>query len=313
MKIRQRNKNLLLAGSIGAVTVLIIASVTIYFLYTNWKQDEYKQMKVYEDKIASLETWKIQQATGYALNQDVEAGTEITVEMVDEVTLAKQAASDDILSLEDIEGRIAKVDLKNKAILTEAILFKEEVTPDDLRKSEYSFIQLTQNLKQEDFVDVRIQFPNGNDYILMSKKKVEEVAGETVKFNMDEEEILTMSSGIVDAYMQNAIIYALPYVDPYIQESSQVTYPPKDNVLQLILDSPNVVNIATEKLKARGRASLDSQLQALAQEDKNTYKTKVEEQQAAVKASQEEAEKTQQEVFAESTNEIKETRVVSKD
>lgn len=307
MKIRQRTKNLLVAGSIGAASVLILSSVTIYFLYTNWKQDEYRQMKGYEEKIASLETWKIQQATGYALNQDVEAGTEITAEMVDEVTLAKKAASEDILSLEDIEGRIAKVDLKNKAILTEAILFKEEVTPNDLRKSEYSFIQLTQNLKQEDFVDVRIQFPNGNDYILMSKKKVEEVAGETVKFNMDEEEILTMSSGIVDAYMQNAIIYALPYVDPYIQEASQVTYPPKDNVLQLILDSPNVVNIASEKLKARGRASLDSQLQALAQEDKNTYKSKVEEQQAAVKASQEEAEKTQQEVFAESTNEIKET------
>lgn len=306
MKIRQRTKNLLVAGSIGAVTVLIIATIAIYFLYTNWKQDEFKQMKAYEEKIESLETWKIQQEKGYALNQDVEAGTKITADMVDEIVLSEKTASNDLLSLEDIEGRIAKIDLKNKSIMTEAILFKEEATPNDLRKSEYSFIQLTQNLKEEDFVDVRIQFPNGNDYILLSKKKVTNVEGETIKFNMDEEEILTMSSGIVDAYMQNAIIYALPYVDPYIQKESVVTYPPKDNVLQLILESPNVVNVATEKLKQRGRSSLDSQLQTLAEEDKNTYKSMKDQQKQAVKEKQEEAQ-TQQEVFEESAEKLDET------
>ncbi len=49
-------------------------------------------------------------------------------------------------------------------------------------------------MKKSDFVDVRIKFPTGQDYILLSKKKVEDLSNNRVWYHMNEKEILSMSS-----------------------------------------------------------------------------------------------------------------------
>lgn len=301
MKIRQRNKNLLYAGGIGALSVAIISSVIIYSLYVNWKKDEHEKMTQYENKISELEQWSTKQNRGYRLKDEVKAGTKIDSKMVEQVLLADKTAAKDLLSLDEIEGRFAKVNMKPNTIMTDSILFKEEITPKDLRDGEYSFITLSQKLKEDDFIDVRIQFPNGNDYILLSKKKVKNIEGETIWFDMKEDEILTMSSGIVDAYLENAIIYTMPYVEPYIQDEAIVTYPVKDNVRQLIIDSPNILKIAKDALTNRGREALEANLKTMEAQDKSTYKQQKEHQQQQIKEKQKEALQTQQEVFEEST------------
>ncbi|MGG3806080.1 SAF domain-containing protein [Metabacillus fastidiosus] len=303
MKIRQRNKNLLYAGGIGALTVAIISSVVVYSLYVNWKEDEHKKMTEYENKISSLEEWATKQNRGFRLKEEVKAGTKIDGNMVEQVLLADKTASEDILSLGEIEGRFAKVDMKPSTLMTDSVLFKEEATPKDLRDGEYSFITLAQKLKKDDFIDVRIQFPNGNDYILLSKKKVKNIEGETIWFDMKENEILTMSSGIVDAYLENAIIYTMPYVDPYIQDEAIVTYPVKENVKQLIIDSPNILQVAKDSLASRGREALESNLKTMEAQDKSTYKQQKEQQQQ-IKEKQKEALQTQEEVFEESTEPV---------
>ncbi|GJM69319.1 hypothetical protein HMSSN036_15350 [Paenibacillus macerans] len=74
-------------------------------------------------------------------------------------------------------------------------------------------------------MDIRIQFPTGQDYILLSKKKIEALAPGTVTVTLGEAEILSLSSAIVDAYLHKASIYALTYVEPYLQGKSTPTYP----------------------------------------------------------------------------------------
>ncbi|MEV6689581.1 hypothetical protein AB0N28_30370, partial [Streptomyces sp. NPDC051130] len=89
------------------------------------------------------------------------------------------------------------------------------------------------------------------------------VTGLTTWFDVDEGEILTMSSAIVDAYVEGAKIYAMPYVDEHMQDASQMTYPVKNNVKDLIKESPNIVNIAKLNLERQNRARMESYLKEM--------------------------------------------------
>lgn len=85
---------------------------------------------------------------------------------------------------------------------------------------------------------------------MLSKKKVKDLANGTIWYEMNEKEILTMSSAIVDAYINDASIYALSYVDPYVQDGAYVTYPANEKVLDLIESDPNIVEVAKQSLSA---------------------------------------------------------------
>ncbi|MFD1736226.1 hypothetical protein ACFSCX_06565 [Bacillus salitolerans] len=277
MKLRQRTKNLLLAGGIGAVVVGLIATGILFFMYQHLEKSEEEQIKQYEKELGELKAWAKEQERGYVVNVEVPPGTQLTAEMLEEVLLPEKTTAENILTFEDAIGKYAKVHLTPKTLVTGSVVFEEEVTPKDLRSAEYNFIILPSKLKKDEFIDIRIQFPNGNDYVLLSKKKVKDLNEDVVHVEMKESEILTMSSAIVDAYLENAIIYALAYVDPYIQEPSIVTYPLKENVLQLITSSPNIINVAESELRSRGRSILEGNLQAMSEEEKMKYSANVEE------------------------------------
>ncbi|WP_145950047.1 hypothetical protein [Paenibacillus sp. Y412MC10] len=128
-------------------------------------------------------------------------------------------------------------------------------------------------MKKSDFVDVRIKFPTGQDYILLSKKKVEDLSNNRVWYHMDEKEILSMSSGIVDAYLNDATIYALSYVDPYMQEKAVVTYPPNAKVLDLIDSDPNIVDVAKTELERHYRQKLEADMKSMTSEERQIYRS----------------------------------------
>lgn len=278
MRTRLRTKKLIIAGCIGASIVALIAVIVFYSIFTSMKAEEEKKVRKYEKEISELKTWTKQQERGLVINQEIEAGTVITEYMLEEVLLPERSAAKDLATEQQAVGRIAKVNLSENTLLTKSILFENEATPDDLRAAEYSFILLQSKLSADDFVDIRIQFPNGNDYILLSKKKVNNIEDKTVWLNLNEEEILSMSSAMVDAYLENAIIYSLSYVEPYTQEASIVTYPIKQNVLDLILKSPNIVNVAREQLEARDRGFLETQLEKISEEEKIKFNELIQKQ-----------------------------------
>ena len=75
---------------------------------------------------------------------------------------------------------------------------------------------------------------------------------------MSEDEILSMSNAIVEAYkIDGAKLYATKYKEAGIQDAAVPTYRPNDSVTALITDSngnvsnPNIVSSAVEELKKR--------------------------------------------------------------
>lgn len=123
---------------------------------------------------------------------------------------------------------------------------------DDIRLHNYSYIRLTDKIEKGDYVDIRISFANGADFVLLSKKKVADIRyGQeengvlsTLWMYVSEEEILRLSSAAVDAYInEGCSIYAIRYAKAS-QKQAYVNYPVNEVVRQLMDSDPNIVKKA---------------------------------------------------------------------
>jgi hypothetical protein len=155
---------------------------------------------------------------------------------------------------------IAKVDMKKNTVITQTLVSdSDDIITDDLRRQDYNMISLPLDLMSGDAVDIRLMLPSGQDFIVISKVKVEVPTNEdgsyvadTIFVNLREDEILCLSSAIVEAYgINGAKLYATKYVETGIQEASTPTYTPNAAVAAEINNDPNIVEKAKTELKAR--------------------------------------------------------------
>lgn len=257
-----------MAGIIGASVMLVLSTIGGYIFYNKTKERELALSEKYRAELSVLKETVAQNEEGWALKENVERGTLISKDMLEKVTLPSAATSEDIITSigADTLNYFAKTDLLANTVLVESMVYENEPLANDVREGEYSFIQLPTNLEVDDYVDVRIQFPNGDDYIFLSKKKVKATEGLTVWIDVDEGDQLTMSSAIVDAFVEEGKIYAMPYIDGPMQADAQLTYPVKKNVLALIEESPNIINRAKLNLEAQNRERLDNGLKEMTDE-----------------------------------------------
>lgn len=274
MGIRLRTKQLLQAGGVGAAAMLVVASTTSYFIIDHVKDEAFEDKKSYQAELAEYKNEAHANQSVIALKKEVNKGEKITESMVQEVFVPRNASGTDKtkLSLANISNGnyFAKTDMPKNTLVSTSVLYKDVNVSNDLREAEYGFIELPSDLKKDEYIDIRIQFPNGDDYVLLGKKKAKNILGVTTWIDIDEGEILTMSSAIVDAYLEGARIYALKYVDEHMQKISQMNYPVKANVATLISEDPNIVNRAKLNLEMQNRERLDEALENLTQEEKDS-------------------------------------------
>ena len=155
---------------------------------------------------------------------------------------------------------VAKLDLmKNTVVTADLVVQSDEVITDDVRREEYNMITLPVDLMTDDYIDIRIMFPNGQNFIVVSKALVEipqnpdgTYISDTIWLNLREDEILMMSSAIVEAYgVQGAKIYATKYAEPGMQVAATPNYVPNQDVLAEIQRDPNIVETAMNAIRAR--------------------------------------------------------------
>ncbi len=154
---------------------------------------------------------------------------------------------------------IAKIDAKANTIISQSLITRSnEIYTDDVRQQEYNVVVLPIDLQTGNYIDVRLQLPNGQDFIVVSKKRVTipNVGGEfltdTVQMNMSEDEILSLSCAIVEAYkIEGAKLYATKYTEAGLQQASSPTYVVNNEVANLMDSDPNIVNKAKSALSAR--------------------------------------------------------------
>ena len=156
---------------------------------------------------------------------------------------------------------IAKVAMKANTVITKELLAKgENELADDMRREEYNAFILPMDLVTGDYVDVRLMLPNGQNFIVVSKKEVEipNIGGQdstdTVWMNVSEGEILAISSAIVDAYRINgAKLYVDKYTEAGMQKAAIPTYVVTSETYTLLQNDPNILQKAKNELLNRYR------------------------------------------------------------
>ncbi|MCH1639068.1 SAF domain-containing protein [Paenibacillus timonensis] len=255
-RFRQKTKQLLLSGLIGAMASGAALTGVVIVREKQFLAARSVMVQEYEEQLAGFRHQAQQQTIqGWVLTRDIPAGNRIGAGDLKRLKLPADSVPADLLkSQEDIAGKYAKISLSSRTPLTKTLLYEEEPIPDDLRWRDMAFVQLPQTLKEQDVIDIRIQFPTGQDYILLSKKKVETLNSGTLTVTLGEAEILSLSSAIVDAYLHKASIYALAYVEPNLQGKPFPTYPVNEGVMELIREDPNIVQKAEQSLRLSNAA-----------------------------------------------------------
>lgn len=146
----------------------------------------------------------------------------------------------------------AAINIPKGTVITSDMLVQntDAISPNStVRTVEYSTITLPSELLAEETIDVRISFPTGQDFVVLSKKFVKKTDAESVWIDVDEEEILRMNSAIIESYLINgAKLYAVNLSKPGIQKKAIATYPVNSSVYSLLNIDPNVSNIAKDNL-----------------------------------------------------------------
>ena len=240
---QRKTRTVITLGVLLLISILIIAFLAFNVInLTKEKQEQAKKSK-----------------TTYVLNKDVKSGEKIELDMLTAKVVSSDVLPSTAVKLTGEEDVIAKVDIAANTILTDDLITESSnKINNDTRTQEYNVVILPINLEDGDYIDIRLMLPSGQDYIVTSKKKVEipDLGGvlstDTVRINMSEDEILSMSNAIYDAYKINGSkLYATKYTDPGIQEAATPTYPINSETADLINKDPNILTEARVALKNR--------------------------------------------------------------
>jgi len=192
---------------------------------------------------------------------DIEAGTSITEDLLVYKTVFTGQSKDTFIDQQDL-GKPALVMIP-KGVYVQKCMLTEDKIVDDMRETAYDCVKIPEHIVMNDWVDIRINYPNGENYIVLSKKPLKSCSDNREEWYLwlNEEEILLMSSAIVDAYLYTgAYLYGTKYIEPAIQNESVVNYQPSLAAQELIQKNPNIVEIAQQNLSTMLRKQLENRL-----------------------------------------------------
>jgi len=258
----RKSKTKILVSSL-IITILILLAAIIIIATGKQMIDDYKIQ--ISDMQYEMDANK---QTVYVASENIVAG--MTLE--EDVNVYKQQIytgleSDSYMQEEDM-GSIAIIDIP----MGEPVM-RNEITPlyiaKDTREYEISVAALMTDQSQYEYVDVRIMFPNGEDYIVLSKKPVLNMHLENCVFYtyLNEDEILRIASATIDAYtISGTRIYTTRYVEQNIQDEAIPNYVVSAETIDLINSDPNITSIATETMNLEARMDLESRLLGLTED-----------------------------------------------
>lgn len=222
-----------------------------------------KVKSIYEHRIEIMsEVLQQYTVTVYVASAEIKAG---------DIIAGTTVTVTETLSGQDKKNFMSETDIGHKALVdipagTHILknMIAEEAMGDSIREVEFSLNLAGENIKEGDYTDIRLRYPNGEDYIVVSKSCISRI--DTVKgylyLKLSPDEIHLMSSALVDCFLKSGTyLYTTKYIAASYQEPSFVTYTPNEDVLSLIQQDPNVLEAARDYLSEGKRAGLEERLE----------------------------------------------------
>jgi hypothetical protein len=253
-----------IGGGVGLIAISILATALIFNGKMNTQEIASAQALAAKD--AQLKKISVSSRNAIILIAKKEAGQVI---METDIKIGNPpdafTPADVITDPKDVLGKTIKLTSEVNTPLTTNMLYAEGPLDPSARVIKTDYVEFEDNIITNDKVDVRILFPDGEDFIVLSKKKMDFVdyGVQGLSFKAIEGEIQLLNSALVDAYVNSAEIYVSKYTDPEMQEAPNANYVPNINVMNQMRANPGIVNKAHYVLVDILRKSLDDNMKKL--------------------------------------------------
>lgn len=210
--------------------------------------------------------------TVYLLNENISAGDQISKNMLSSCTIKvpTQKSLCYISDCSSILGTYAKTDYIKGSVLTKDMFFEDSSLSERYRTLEISFISLPEAFSIDQPLEIRISFPNGEDYTVLTHQKVQYITYEedipiSFSLTLSEEELLRLSSARVDCNSYDGTyLYAVIYEADF-DNAAETDYPVNADVFSLMQWDPNIISLFTVDKEQQKRALLEEHLQTFIQ------------------------------------------------
>lgn len=205
----QIKKKLYTGIAIGAAVGVVGVGLTLWWSMSTIKSYEEGTNASYNEKYTKFVC---------VLTSDIVQGQTITEDMLNSVRVHQGTVpTGAVTSKSAIAGQVAKFNIAAYTPITDNML-TDKIVGTDVREQEVNTILMPSDLTEGQFVDIRIMFPNGTDYIVLASKQVNKISGQTMWFSLKEDERLILNSAIVDSFLNKGTkLYATIYTDPEAQ------------------------------------------------------------------------------------------------
>lgn len=258
---QRRARNSFLIGFL--VALIIMALVVLLLLYKIKNLNEAKEALESKQRtvlVATADLKSGEEVTMDSFKTEVVQTTMDTTQIIEEDDFKfKDDKTGDTIEKYSEDGTqlqkklVMKVGVPANSIVTKDMVAEiDGQATDDQRIQEYNMIILPSELRNGDYVDIRVRFPKGQDYIVVAKKKIEQCTADTIWVKLTEEEILSLGNAIVESYTaEGTKLYATTYTEPGLQNAATPTYAVSEDVLKLINTDPNIRETARTALWSR--------------------------------------------------------------
>lgn len=237
----------------GFLVALILGAVVIGLLIVQNKKTQEELAKAQEQqKIALKEVYvaekdtkkdEILSITTASLPAQYVPNNAITAD-----NIADYYADDD--EAQENLQMIAKIAIKENTILTEDMVENTDKAA-TYRLIEYNMISLPSKLEEGDYIDIRIAYSTGADFVILSKMEVQSCNTNSIWLKVSESQLLLLNNAIIESYIINGTkLYATQYTNS-AQAELNATYVPNETVVELI--EANSFTDYDEKIKNDAR------------------------------------------------------------
>lgn len=255
-RIRKKTVHYIMVVLSVCAVVLCGAFVTIWFLSEEICANYEMLLQEKNDTIEQ------NTQTVFVALQDVRKGEAVTEEMLTSMQVFSSQDSSLYFSEEDF-GKEALNDIRAGSFV-DKVMVNQSGQVDQLREVCVDGILISENTKDNDVVDIRIRYSNGEDYVVLSGKRLRLHEGDYKHcyLRVGEEELLLMAAALVDAdCFEGAVLYTTKYIEASIQKKSEITYLPREELLELMKNSPNIAVFTQDYEIGTLREELEKRLQ----------------------------------------------------
>ncbi len=255
----RRKKRIIKIIAMTIACVILSSASTFYYFGV------YQKNKLIEAHNKEIEKYQIDlNASCYIINKNVTKNSKVKTNDLKKIKIPNEIKNDSIVSdTSKIEESFYLNDYEKGSILYKNMVYDYDNLSSDLRQYEISSLMLPSGIEIGNYIDVRISFPSGLDYVVLAKKKIRSINKDEKSDNselstlyLNSEEILRLSSAMVDSYINGDVkLYSTIYLDPQTQKASKITYPSNPQVEKLMKEDTNIVHKAKNSLASREEIS----------------------------------------------------------